>query len=67
MRGKVKPDKSDLPVFWRSNKKAWMTALLFEDWFENCFIPQVKRYCTMKGIEFKILLEVAVDPTFILC
>ncbi|KAM6471887.1 uncharacterized protein PHA67_002581 [Liasis olivaceus] len=45
-----------LPVYYRSNRKAWMTHVLFEDWFMNCFIPQVKEYCCQKGIPFKILL-----------
>ncbi|KAM6471903.1 tigger transposable element-derived protein 1-like isoform 2-T2 [Liasis olivaceus] len=45
-----------LPVYYRSNRKAWMTDVLFEDWFMNCFIPQVKEYCCQKGIPFKILL-----------
>ena len=33
-----------------------MTQALFEDWFINCFIPQVKEYCLEKRIPFKILL-----------
>jgi hypothetical protein len=49
-------DKNSLPVFYRSNRKAWMTALLFEDWFSNCFVPEVRLYCEQKNIPFKILL-----------
>ncbi|XP_063875817.1 tigger transposable element-derived protein 1-like [Scylla paramamosain] len=45
-----------LPVYYRSNKKAWMTQALFEDWFLNCFIPQVREYCLENTIPFKILL-----------
>lgn len=26
---------SDLPVFWRSNKKAWMTCTIMEEWLKN--------------------------------
>lgn len=55
-RRKVKKDKSDLPVFWTSNQKAWMTAEKFEYWFKNDSLPEVRRYCRMKRIEFKILL-----------
>jgi hypothetical protein len=44
-------DKKSLPVHWRANKKAWMTGSLFEDWFFNCFIPEVETY-----LEFKVLL-----------
>ena len=50
--------KATLPVFWASNKKAWMKAELFENWFKDNFIPQVKRFCRMKKIPFKILLLV---------
>ena len=49
-------DMNRLPVFWQSNKKAWMTTVLFEEWFKEHFIPEVKRYCRRKKIEFKILL-----------
>ncbi|XP_007434210.1 histone-lysine N-methyltransferase SETD2 isoform X2 [Python bivittatus] len=45
-----------LPIYYRSNRKAWMTQVLFEDWFMNCFIPQVKEYCLQNRIPFKILL-----------
>ena len=48
--------KSELPVFWRSNKKAWMTQDLFKDWFYNCFIPQLEGYMMGKNVAFKILL-----------
>jgi hypothetical protein len=47
--------KSDVPVLWRANRKAWVTAQLFEDWFENCF--NVKRYLK-KNMDFKALLLV---------
>jgi hypothetical protein len=52
---KVK-DKKRLPVFWSANKKAWMTSSLFEKWFNEMFIPEVKAYCRRKNIPFKILL-----------
>ena len=37
--------KEDSPVFWDSNKTAWMTAELFEKWFKENFIPQAKLFC----------------------
>lgn len=49
-------NKHTLPVYFRSQRKAWMTQGLFEDWFMNCFIPQVREYCLEKDIPFKILL-----------
>jgi hypothetical protein len=48
--------KNNLPVFWRSNQKAWMTQFLFEDWFHNCFIPGVETLMRDKNIYFKVLL-----------
>lgn len=47
-----------LPVYWASNKKAWMTSTLFENWYRNHFIPAVKFYCKRKNLDFKILLLV---------
>ncbi|KAI5626234.1 hypothetical protein C0J50_14224 [Silurus asotus] len=49
-------NKHTLPVYFRSQRKAWMTQGLFEDWFMNCFIPQVREYCLKKDIPFKILM-----------
>ena len=51
-------DKKKLPVIWAANKKAWMTSVLFEQWFKENFIPEVKLYCARKNIPFKILLLV---------
>lgn len=45
-----------LPVIWKSNKKAWVTLALFEDWFTHHFVPEVERYCVANNIPFKILL-----------
>lgn len=49
-------DKSFLPVIWRSNKKAWMTSSIFEDWFKKCFCPSVKSYLQQKNLDNKALL-----------
>lgn len=48
--------KHTLPVYYRHNKKAWMTSALFEDWFLNCFIPQAREYCRQNNISFRLLL-----------
>lgn len=47
---------NNLPVYWNANKKAWVTATLFNDWFHNSFVPDVKRYLIKKGLPFKVLL-----------
>ena len=49
-------NKSQLPVIWKSNKKAWVTLVVFKDWFFHHFIPEVKLYCQENDIPFKILL-----------
>ncbi|XP_069815138.1 tigger transposable element-derived protein 1-like [Dendropsophus ebraccatus] len=48
--------KAQLPVIWKSNRKAWVTLAVFKDWFNNYFVPSVERYCTSKDIPFKVLL-----------
>ena len=45
-----------LPVFYRHNKKAWMTSELAVDWLKNCFAREVKDYLDELGIEFKVVL-----------
>lgn len=41
-------NKSSLPVIWKSNRKAWVTRQIFQDWFVDCFIPEVKTFCEEK-------------------
>ncbi|XP_013920865.1 PREDICTED: tigger transposable element-derived protein 1-like [Thamnophis sirtalis] len=56
--------KTSLPIYYRPDPKAWITPILFDDWFMNCFIPQVKEYCWQKGIPFRILLLLSKAPGF---
>ena len=49
-------DKEQLPVVWRSNKKAWVTKTEFLDWFQNIFIPFVERYNKNQNLDNKALL-----------
>jgi hypothetical protein len=46
-------NKNLLPEFWQSNKRAWVTAELFLDWFHQCFILEVKRYLEEKVLILK--------------
>lgn len=55
-------DMNHLPLFWRSNKKAWVTGDLFRDWFDNCFVPEVKAYLASKNLPFKALLMIDNAP-----
>uniref|UniRef100_UPI00358FC47C tigger transposable element-derived protein 1-like n=1 Tax=Myxine glutinosa TaxID=7769 RepID=UPI00358FC47C len=54
--------KQTLPMFWRANRKAWVMAAIFLDWFHNGFVPQVERFkpCIQamvgKNLAFKVLL-----------
>ncbi|XP_067122117.1 tigger transposable element-derived protein 1-like [Centruroides vittatus] len=49
-------NKNQLPVLWRSNKKAWMTKATFEDWFKNHFCTEVKKYLRDNNLSNKALL-----------
>lgn len=48
--------KSTLPVIWKANPKAWVTSILFEEWFTKHFIPEVKQYCLNNNLAYKALL-----------
>ena len=48
--------KAHLPVAWHSNKKGWVTRIVFEEWFTGYFGPAVKGYCRRNNLEHKALL-----------
>ena len=48
--------KSELPVMWKSNTRAWVTRPLFMDWMHNVFAPTVRNYLEEKGLPIKCLL-----------
>ncbi|XP_068242345.1 tigger transposable element-derived protein 1-like [Palaemon carinicauda] len=37
------------------NPRAWLTKALIADWFNHCFVPELKLYLAEKGLPFKIL------------
>ena len=41
---------------YRSQKNAWINTVIFNDWFQNCFVPDVKKKLTEIGQEPKALL-----------
>lgn len=55
-------NKDLLPVFWRANKKAWVTSAVFCDWFRNCFVPEVENYLKKSNLNFKAVLALDNAP-----
>lgn len=53
----------NLPVVYRSQKKAWMNGVIFMDWFENTFIPEVKKFQNLTGRSGKVLLLIDNAPS----
>ena len=45
-----------LPVIWREKECAWVTAIMFEEWFAKEFVPAVGEYYEKRGILFIIPL-----------
>lgn len=45
-----------LPVDYKATAKAWMTGVVFKQWFEQCFIPQVRKFLREKNLPEKALL-----------
>jgi hypothetical protein len=54
--------KTSLPVVWKSNRKAWVTQEIFQDWFLHHFVHEVEKYCKENNLPFKILLLVDNAP-----
>ena len=47
-----------MPVIYRANKRAWITTAIFEEWFNDYYLPEVKNDFQSKGLpnDSKILL-----------
>ena len=52
----LRTNKDSLPVFWKSNRKAWVTRVLFEEWLNKVFAKEVKEYLLKRKLELKALL-----------
>ncbi|XP_066955700.1 tigger transposable element-derived protein 1-like [Macrobrachium rosenbergii] len=55
--------KPQFPVIRKPNKKAWVTAAIFEEWFNDHFMQAAKRYLEEKGLEFKVQLVLDNGPS----
>ena len=49
-------NKGSLPVTYYSQRNAWMDRHLFNKWFEEDFVPQVKKYLIKRGLLPKAIL-----------
>lgn len=49
-------DKSLLPVYYKSSKKAWMNRQLFREWFFEQFVPSVEKFAQMNKHKPRALL-----------
>ncbi|KAG7154746.1 Tigger transposable element-derived protein 1-like 97 [Homarus americanus] len=49
-------DMSKLNVHWLTSRKAWMFTGLSLSWFDDCFVPDVKKFCEQNNVPFNILL-----------
>ncbi|KAG7164207.1 Tigger transposable element-derived protein 1-like 57 [Homarus americanus] len=49
-------DMTKLNVHWLTAYKAWMFSTLSLSWFDDCFVPDVKKFCEQQNVPFKILL-----------
>ncbi|GFT00658.1 jerky protein homolog-like [Trichonephila clavipes] len=52
-----------LPVYYRSQKKAWMNAMLFKEWFHDHFVPAVKKFNKEKDLPQREILLIDKAPS----
>ncbi|XP_045106683.1 tigger transposable element-derived protein 1-like [Portunus trituberculatus] len=48
--------KDYLPVVWRSNKKAWLTTTIHQDYFSSYLAPKLTEYASANNIANRFLL-----------
>ncbi|XP_071977828.1 methionine aminopeptidase 1D, mitochondrial isoform X1 [Engystomops pustulosus] len=59
---KCKVQKSQLNVMWRSSSKPWVTRILFVEWMNMVFGPEVKKYLLERNLPLKVLLVMDNSP-----
>ena len=45
-----------MPIQYTSSGNAWMTAVLFQDWYQKTFVPAVRRHLRERGLKEEALL-----------
>lgn len=55
--------KAQLPVVWKSNKKAWLTSSLFQDYVCGYLSPALEEYAAAKNIANRFLLIIDNAPS----
>ncbi|KAG7159021.1 Jerky protein-like 21 [Homarus americanus] len=55
-------DMIKLNVHWLTARKAWIFSTLSLSWFDDCFVPDVKKFCEQQNVPFKILLLLDYAP-----
>lgn len=55
------PQVHTLPVHWYSNKRAWMTTQIFNDWYKRHFLPEARAHCTRVGLDENCLIVLVLD------
>ncbi|XP_023224155.1 jerky protein homolog-like [Centruroides sculpturatus] len=52
-----------LPVIYKNQKNSWMDASIFIEWYDNVFIPEVKKHQLRTGNTGKVLLLIDNAPS----
>uniref|UniRef100_A0A1B6FS75 HTH CENPB-type domain-containing protein n=1 Tax=Cuerna arida TaxID=1464854 RepID=A0A1B6FS75_9HEMI len=52
-----------LPVYYKNQKKAWLDRVLFQEWFEKQFVPNVRAYNEENGLPDRALLLIDNAPS----
>jgi len=47
---------SSMPLLYKNSRNAWMTAVIFEEWFHQDFVPSVRKHLRRQGLEEKAVL-----------
>ena len=45
-----------MPIKYTSSGNAWMTAAIFQDWYQKTFVPAVRRHLRERGLKEEALL-----------